>query len=196
MEIWKDIAGYEGLYQVSNEGRVKSLEKNRHLGNGAKWIQAEKILKPRKNTKGYLQVALWKNRNYKNLNVHRLVAEAFISNPNNYPQVNHRDENKENNAVWVNEDGSIDQEKSNLEWCTNEYNHNYGTRNERGCKGLKEHNIKKRKKVCQYTIDGLLVKVWSSTCECGRNGFCQSGVNSCCNGKHKTHKGYMWKYLS
>ena len=116
MEEWKYIEGYEGLYQVSNYGRVRSLfyrKKNQ--------VQ---LLKLRKVTKGYLQVALWKNRKRKDFMVHKLVAEAFIPNPNNYPQINHKDEDKTNNCV------------ENLEWCTNEYNHNYGTRNIRAGGGI------------------------------------------------------------
>ena len=103
-EIWKDIQGYEGLYRVSNLGRVKSFHKAK-----------EHILSPGKDKDGYFQVQLYKNGINKMRKVHRLVAQAFISNPNNLPQINHKDENKQNNNV------------DNLEWCTNEYNHNYGT---------------------------------------------------------------------
>ena len=100
-ESWKDIEGYE-LYKVSNYGRVKSLK-----------FGKEKILKPRKNTKGYFQVQLWKDGKEKNYFVHRLVAITFIPNTENKPEVNHKDENKENNCVW------------NLEWCDRQYNIEY-----------------------------------------------------------------------
>ncbi len=121
-EIWRDIAGYEGLYQVSNLGRVKSLERTTKRFNGFKvceYKDGNKILKQSKNYKGYLFVGLCKNGKEKKYKVHRLVAEAFIDNPNNLPQVNHKNENKECNI------------SNNLEWCTNKYNCNYGTRNER-----------------------------------------------------------------
>lgn len=174
MEIWKDIEGYEGLYQASNKGNIRSLNYRR------KGIS--KLLKLREVTKGYLQVVLWKNKKSKCFQVHRLVAEAFIPNPDNLPQVNHKDENKENNKI------------ENLEWCTNEYNHNYGTRNLRGCDGLKKYNIEKSKRVYQYTLDGKLVSVYSSATECNRSGYNQGCVSACCNGKIKTHKGYKWEY--
>ena len=110
-EIWKDVKGYEGLYQVSNLGRVKRLRFiNRHLD-----FKQEKILKPYKDGGDYyFVIGLHKNGKKKYKAIHRLVAEAFIPNPNNYPIVNHKDENKENNYV------------DNLEWCTHKYNSNYG----------------------------------------------------------------------
>ena len=111
MEEWRDIKGYEGLYQVSSLGRVKSL-KDSHDN------YREKILKPG-NVRGYLHVNLYKDTKRKTYRIHRLVAEAFISNPNNYEEVNHKDEDKTNNCV------------SNLEWCTREYNMSYGTINKR-----------------------------------------------------------------
>ena len=108
-EEWRDIEGYEGLYQVSNLGRVRSLNCRGHKG-------CIGILTPRLDGKGYEMVALYKEGKARNTKVHRLVAQAFIPNPNNYPQVNHKDENKINNNV------------SNLEWCTVLYNNCYGTR--------------------------------------------------------------------
>lgn len=121
-EIWKDIEGYEGLYQISNLGRVKSLEKyvNTAIKNNTKVKRKEQILK-QYNKNGYLQVTLTHNNKRKYFGVHRLVANAFIPNLNNYPQVNHKDENTLNNCV------------DNLEWCTAKYNCNYGTRNSRIC---------------------------------------------------------------
>ena len=121
---WKDIPGYEGLYQVSNLGEIKSLN-YRNTGK-------EKIIKPRKNKGGYLRVVLCKNGKQKDFLVHRLVAVAFIPNHNNYNQVNHKDENPSNNNV------------NNLEWCTSKYNSNYGNRN----KKLSESHKGKKYPMC------------------------------------------------
>lgn len=105
MEIWKDIEGYKGLYQVSNLGRIKSLGNNKN--------KKEKILKSHYDNNGYYSIVLYKNNNRKKYLIHRLIAEAFIPNPNNLPCVNHKDENKQNNNV------------DNLEWCTQKYNMKY-----------------------------------------------------------------------
>ena len=113
MEEWKAIAGYEGLYEVSNLGRIKSLSRIDSRG----YKRNEKILKLNKDSGGYLKVSLYKNGKPKQYNVHRLVAIAFIPNPDNLPEVNHKDENRINNYV------------DNLEWCNRKYNCNYGARN-------------------------------------------------------------------
>lgn len=108
--VWKDIKGYEGLYKISNYGevlRLKSYDSRNHLRNA-------RILKQRLNEDGYLQLGLHKDGKEKKFLVHRLVAETFLSNPNNYLEVNHIDENKQNNSI------------SNLEWCSRKYNVNYG----------------------------------------------------------------------
>ena len=179
-EIWKDIKGYEGLYQVSNFGNVKSLD-YRHTGK-------EQLLKPILQANGYLYVGLYEP--LKRFSIHRLVAEAFINNPDNLPCVNHKDENPTNNHV------------ENLEWCTYKYNSNYGSRNERVSESQLNHPDKS-KKVYQYTLDGKFIKEWESISECGRNGFNKSHIVSCCKGgyfnKNKwinvtQHKGYRWSY--
>ena len=125
-QIWKDIEGYEGKYQVNQIGQVRSL--NYHMTGKTK------RLKPVTNTFGYLQVHLSKNGKCKYYVVHRLVAQAFIPNPDNLPEVNHINEVKTDNRV------------SNLEWCTREYNNNYGARNERVSKALKGKSKKKKNK--------------------------------------------------
>lgn len=164
MEQWRDIEGFEG-YQVSNYGRIKSLKR----GNG-------KILKPTHDNQGYLHVILSKNGCIKNNLIHRLVAQAFLENPNHLPQVNHKDEDKTNNHV------------ENLEWCDSKYNSNYGTCQERA------HN-KQSKRIDQIDmVTGEVIRKWASTMECGRNGYTQGSVVNCCNGLRKTHKGYIWKY--
>ena len=116
-EEWRDIKDYKNLYQVSSLGRVKSL------GNDKK--RKEKILKPFKNNKGYLQIFLCKENKRKGMLVHRLVCEAFLKNPYNLPDVNHRNEDKQDNRL------------ENLEYCDKRYNNNYGTRNERVAKQRK-----------------------------------------------------------
>ena len=163
-EYWKPVVGYEGLYEVSNWGRVKSIR-----------FGKERILKPGTCGRGYLFVNLCKNGKVKLYYVHRLVAESFIPNPNNYPIINHKDENKTNNSV------------GNLEWCSYRYNNTYGTRTEKCSK-------KMSKPILQYTLDGVLVREWESIAECGRNGFNSECVCMCCKGKIKTHKKYIWKY--
>jgi len=137
-EIWKDIEGYAGLYEVSNMGQVRSL-----------WFGKTRILKPGKNTCGYLQVNLCKDGKQKMFLVHRLVANAFIPNPQGYPVINHRDENPLNNSV------------DNLEFCTRKYNVNFGT-------ALKRRAAKRSKSVLQYDMEGHFVKQWPSTHEVER----------------------------
>ena len=166
MEIWKDIKGYEGKYQVSNFGNVKSLN-YRNTGK-------EHLMKPILQTTGYFYVRLC-NKPNKIYSIHRLVADAFIPNPENLPCVNHKDENKTNNHV------------DNLEFCTQLYNNEYGTRLKRVSESLL-NNPKLSRKVYQYTIDGKFVREWESTQECRRNGFNHSHIVSCCKGERKTHK--------
>ena len=125
-EEWRDIKGYEGKYQVSSYGRIKSLNYNR--------TKKEKILNPCLTKKGYLIVDLYKNGRRKPCTVHKLVALHFIPNYDNLPQVNHKDENKSNNRV------------DNLEWCTSIYNNNYGTRNKRMSEKLKGRKFTKEHK--------------------------------------------------
>ena len=186
-EIWKTAISdgeiYEG-FEVSNLGRILSLNYQNTGKSG--------LLKPYRDTHGYLQVKLSKNKKSKNCSVHRLVAEAFLPNPENKPEVNHKDEDKTNNFVFLNEDGSADKEKSNLEWCEHKYNTNYGTRNERASKAMT--NGKLSKTVLQFTLDGEFIREWPSTMECERNGFHFGNVAACCRGERKTSYGFRWKY--
>lgn len=163
-EIWKDKKDYEGHYQVSNCGRVKSIK-----------FGKERILKPVTDRHGYLIVGLWKNNKQKTYKVHRLVAEAFLPNPANLTEVNHKDEDKTNNNV------------ENLEFCDRTYNANYGT-------AIARMTKKKSKTVLQYDLEGNFIREWKSTAECGRNGFNQRHVASCCQGKLKKHKDSIWRY--
>ena len=170
---------YEGLYKVSNLGKILSLN-YRNTGRA-------ELMTPRKRKNGYFQVKLWKNGEKKTCLVHRLVTETFLPNPEGKPQVNHKDEDKTNNFVFLNEDGSVDKEKSNLEWSTPKENSNHGTRNERVAKALS-------KRVLQLSLDGELIREWESTRECERNGFDHGAVVKCCNGKLPQYKGFLWMY--
>ena len=185
-EIFLDIEGFEGLYQVSNLGNVKSLNYNN--------TKKEKLLKHIINSNGYKRVNLYKNKTRKIYDVHRLVANAFLPNTHNYPCVNHKDECKTNNVV------------TNLEWCTYKYNLNYGTRIARVAKSLSNNpnrlkaisksltNNPKRSKAVGAYKDGELVMIFPSVGEANRNGFNKGHVADCCNGKRKSYKGYIWSY--
>ena len=168
-EKWRDIENYEGLYQISNYGRIMSFPRrgtSSHL----------RILEPRKN-KGYLQVGLHKNKKEKKFFIHQLVAKAFIRNLERKPQVNHIDGNKENNKV------------DNLEWCNNSENqiHAYKI-------GLKK---KRSFEIIQYTLDMKRVKKWNCVSEIEKStGFHYQNISACCKNKQKTaYRIYMeiWK---
>ena len=145
-EIWKDVVGYEGLYEVSNYGRVRSCEFVLFFKSGRKEIRPPRILRQNTDRRKdfYFFVRLSKEGKKKLFLIHRLVAEAFIPNPNNYPCVNHKDECKHNNFVFVNTDGSIDESKSNLEWCTYSYNTTYGTAIKRMLESRKRTKLRKK----------------------------------------------------
>ena len=175
---------YEGLYKVSNLGRILSLN-YRNTGKA-------ELMNPEEIKNGYLRVGLSKNGERKRCLVHRLVAQTFLANPENLPEVNHKDEDKTNNFVFLNEDGSVDKEKSNLEWKNHRDNCNHGTRNERSAKTRTNGKLSKR--VLQLSLSGDLIREWESTSECGRNGFSQGNVCSCCNGKLPHYKGFLWMY--
>ena len=135
-----------------------------------------KVLKPGKNTRGYPFVIICKNREMKNFKVHRLVAEAFIPNPLNKPEVNHKNEIKTDNRV------------ENLEWMTGKENCNYGTRNERVAKA-------QSKPVKQFTKDGVFVQDFISAKEAERQtGIFHTNIVACLKGKYKSAGGYVWKY--
>lgn len=187
-EIWKtavyDGIIYEGLYKVSNLGKILSLN-YRNTGKAD-------LMTPSDNGHGYFQVGLRKNGETNWCLVHRLVVETFLPNPENKPEVNHKDEDKTNNFVFLNEDGSVDKEKSNLEWSTPKENSNHGTRIERIAKA--NTNGKCSKKVIQLSLSGDFIKEWPSIMECARNGFAHSHVAECCRGERKSHKGFRFMY--
>lgn len=175
-EVWKDIQGYEGLYQVSNQGRVRSLD--HYASNGhADVLHKGRILKQDTSNCGYFRVLLSNGKTKKKVAVHRLVAENFINNPNNLPFVNHKDENKQNNCV------------DNLEWCTRSYNVNYGT-------AIKRKKEKISKKILQYDLEGKLVNEFDSILDVYvyLNKNKNSMITDCCKGRYKQAYGYVWKY--
>lgn len=163
-EIWRIIDEFPN-YMISNLGRVKSLDYN-----GTK---QEKILKPLKQKKGYLKIGLYKDKKYYSRQIHRLVAIAFIPNPNNEPQVNHIDGNKENNTV------------NNLEWCNNTYNQVHAINN-----GLRAF-----KPVIQYSKDGVFIKKWIRATEASKAlAIDISTIWRACKGERKTAGGFKWGY--
>ena len=176
-EVWRDVKGYEGLYQVSSNGRVKSLERTFIDKIGRERCVKECILKPGMDKGGYLRVGLCDGEKRKTFKVHRLVCEAYHENPDNKPQVNHINEIKTDNRA------------CNLEWCTRKQNINHGSRTERVAKA-------RSKPVGQYTLDGDLVKIWQSTNEVQRQtGFGCGNICNVANGKRKTAHGFIWKYV-
>lgn len=185
-EMWKDVKGFEGIYQISNLGRLKVLKRKifneKYFGN-VKWVEKkEKIMKPSNDTKGYLHTVLTDNNgNKKAVKIHRLVAQAFIPNPQNKPQINHIDGNKENNNV------------NNLEWCTNDYNIKHSWKI--GLRSKKTYtNI--MKKINQYDLEGNFIKQWNCAKDIEQQlGISINMIRRCCKGeRNKTHN-YIWKYL-
>lgn len=186
-EIWKDIQGYEGLYQISNTGKVKSLGRFVYNGSGMRW-NAERILKCKDNGHGYLNVCLARDKDdHKYAYIHRLVATHFVENPSGLPQVNHKDENKSNNNA------------ENLEWCDMQYNNTYGTKIQRGVANMDYASIAKRRSVPVYQInlDGTIVRRHNGMSDAARKfGFKTSEISSCCKDKKHTHAGFRWMYAS
>lgn len=184
-EVWKDIPNYEGLYQASNLGRIKSLNRIIMRKDNKIYTQKEKILKPAKNHKGYLHCSLTKDFKTKKISVHRLVAQTFISNSNNLPQVNHIDGNKQNNQT------------NNLEWITNYDNIQHSiTTGIRDVKKIIKTMVDKNKKIVnQYDLEGNFIKKWESikSAELQLN-IPNQNICKVCQGKRKTAGGYIWKY--
>ena len=171
MEEWKDIEGFEGLYKISSLGRIYSVRKK-----CCKKLQTSR--------QGYKICVLYDNHIHKNIRVHRIVAEAFIPNPNNLPCINHKDQNPSNNCV------------DNLERCDHKYNNNYG---EHKKKLSLSHinNPKQCKPVNQYTLEGEFVSWFPSSMEAQRQfGYNSGHILSCCKGKRKTANGFIWRYAS
>lgn len=175
-EIWKPIKGYENAYEVSNKGNIRSVDRHVYQQNRMVLYKGTK-LKPYKNNAGYFCIGLSIGNKKKKFTIHRLVAESFLPNPHNYPQINHKDENKENNEL------------TNLEWCTGSYNDRYGTLSKR-------KEIKYGHKVCMYNKRGEFLKVFLSARGAEREmGISHSEILNCCKGDAYTAGGYVWRFL-
>ena len=176
-EEWRDIAGYEGLYQVSNLGRVKSLDRMVNNCYGSKKVIKGRMISPVDNGKGYKCVSLCKDGKIRRTYVHHIVAQAFVANQDGYFEVNHKDEDKSNNCA------------DNLEWCEHKYNVNYGTARERITNNM-TGPYKSKQVLCVETG-----KVYSSSMEAERHtGASHSNIIRCCRYKQNTSGGYHWKY--
>lgn len=173
-EVWKDIPNYEGYYQVSNKGNIRSVDRMDCQNRFRKGKMCKKL----ENEDGYYKVSLSKNGIEKRFFIHRLVAMAFIENPNDFDCINHKDENKKNNCI------------ENLEWCTRKYNNNYGKRNQK---------IVEKQSIKTAMVDiktGKILKVFKSAKEASIyvNGD-QSVICKARNGKRKTAYGFGWEVV-
>lgn len=179
IEIWKDIEGYEGMYQVSNMGRVRSLDRVKPNSGGQ--IAKGDFKQFGDNGHGYKIVNLYKNNKSHMKYVHRLVASAFIPNPNNFPIINHKDEDKSNNRC------------ENLEWCTQKYNANYGTHTRR----VKESYITNgnNRPIDVYDMNGVFLKTFDCSNEvCKELWIYRRGLYLACQGVTKSYKGYRFAF--
>lgn len=190
------MVGFEGLYEVSNTGNVRSLDRYVNGKNGSRHFIKGVMMKLQVNKKGYYGVILHKDGRHYSKIVHRLVAEAFIPNPYNLPQVNHIDTNKKNNSV------------KNLEWITNEDNMRHAV--EHGCfdnttQKQIEHALEnqrmiaeRRKKAVVQLLDGECINIFESIAEANEHmglDSRQGHISSCCRGKRNSCCGYQWMYL-
>lgn len=178
-EVWKDIPGYEGLYQASTYGRVKSMEKYRTVNRfGGLQLLPEKILIPSPNKKGYLHLSLCNSDGKSTRRVHKLICSTFLPHFNKeHTQINHKNEDKTDNRV------------ENLEWCTATYNNNYGSRNERASRASS-------KSIARYDLNGNYIDCYSSAKEIEEVfGFCKEGIRACCRGEYQQMCNYIWQYI-
>lgn len=184
-EIWKDIKDYEGLYQISNLGRIKSLNREFLMENkltknmNVRKIK-EKILNQYENKDKYLSVYLYKNKIRKMYLVHRLVAQNFIINNKNYCEINHIDNNKQNNC------------DKNLEWCSRQYNIEYFSRT---CLVGNSKRKTRYQPTEQYDLDGKYLKTWKTILD-AEKFYNTNHISECCRGKYQVIKGYRWKYAN
>lgn len=202
-EVWKPIKGYEGLYEISNLGRVKSLNYHR--------TGRPEIAKPYKTSKGYLLVGLWKDGKRKQSYVHQLVAQAFLEPVPGKDCIDHIDGNPENNVIELKEDsnGNLVVVSSNLRWCTKPENNGFPLARENNSKAHNRPEVKEKmskaltnrrdqsKPVLQYTKSGEFLTEYPSIREAGRQtGINFRNISNCCIGKYKTGCGYIWIFAS
>lgn len=186
-EEWRDIKGLEGRYQVSNLGRVRSVSRWVNNNGGKRYVES-RILSLTSKPNGYICIRI---RNPQSCNyVHRLVAEAFLPNPDNLPCINHKDEDRTNNRV------------DNLEWCTAKYNVNYGQHNAKVIESLK--NSEKRKSFYKRRSKGVIqfdpdtneiIKEWESVNSTKQAGYNISAISMCCNNLRRSAYGYGWRFI-
>jgi hypothetical protein len=185
VEIWKDIHDYEGLYQISNFGRIKTLERTVKFGNRKRRVKSI-IRKPKLKENGYLQAVLYKEHAGHDFYVHRLVATMFCSGYLKNKDVNHKDGNKRNNNA------------DNLEWCSRSENQLHAYRQlKRGCysKGRFGKLSHRAKPVMQLSLNGDFIKYWDCAADAQRQlGIGESSIRSCLYGRYRQAGGYVWKY--
>lgn len=189
-EIWKDIAGYEGLYQVSNLGRVKGLDRVIYRSSTPQYVKGKIMSQGLLNT-GYRYVTLWNKKNRQVFLVHRLVAEAFLPKQHGKNVVDHIDGIRTNNHV------------SNLRWCTRKENTNfplarakYEKSNQKRIENIRLFHQKHSLQVVQLTTEGTIVKKWNSVKQASESlGILTSGIYASCIGEKKTAGGYKWRYI-
>lgn len=199
-EEWRDVVGYEGYYVVSNFGRVATLSHTVSFTSVCNGVEVKKtfnakqcLRKLNRGKCGYMECMLRNSKRIKLMKVHRIVAEAFIPNPHDYPIINHKDENKKNNRV------------ENLEWCTCEYNVNYRTRNERLKSSLSDAHKNglynnayrvSRKPIVGISLLDNTTLFFEKSSDLKEHGFERHLVSKCCRNLRKDYKGYKWMFLS
>ena len=183
VEIWKPVMGYEGLYEVSNLGRVRSYQHDN-----------ERILSLCDNGKGYKYVQLNNGGRHKEY-IHRLVALHFISNPDNKSEIDHINGNPSDNRVFLNEDGSVNYEKTNLRWCSRIENMNNPVTNKRMSEKKIGQDGNHKTSILQFGLDGNFIKKWNTIKEaCTQTGTNRTSISACACGKYKSAGGYVWKH--
>lgn len=184
-EIWKEISGFDGLYKVSNHGRIKTVSRVVDFGLNTRVVK-ETVRKLKPKPDGYLSVVIYSNHKQHTLYVHRLVAKEFCDGYNESLQVNHKDGNRKNNYF------------ENLEWCTSSQNHKhaYSVLNRRCYMTGRTGTLSCRSKpIAQYTLDGVLIKNFDSAATAQRElGIGESLIRRCLYGKTKQAKGFIWRY--
>lgn len=179
-EIWKDIPGWEGYYQASTLGNIRSVDRIQPFLGPIKG----RVLKQASGKAGrYRLVSLCKDGTQVTRSVHGLVAKTFLPNPNGYNCINHKDENTYNNNV------------DNLEWCTPSYNNSYNNKFKRYCKEFALRGQQKHRRAVMQYEKGVFIKEYKSATDAANKlGICQSGIIRCCNGQSKTCGGFEWKH--